>query len=122
MVFRYADDTVVIAETEIELQQLMDIVVQESEIKDLYLYCTKSFTMVFFNSPIIPACNITVHGKRHDKVNRFIYLSNLFTSDGRCEQDVQRGIGIAKSTFITMEKVLKSIYIDRQLRIRVLLF
>ena len=30
---RYADDTVVIAETETELQQLMDIVVQESEIK-----------------------------------------------------------------------------------------
>ena len=37
---RFADDTVVNAETETELQQLMDIVVQESEIKGLYLNCT----------------------------------------------------------------------------------
>ena len=43
---RYADDTVIIAETEEELQ-LIDIVVQESENKRLYLNGSKSFTMVF---------------------------------------------------------------------------
>ena len=34
---RYADDTVIIAETEEELQRLIDIVVRESENKGLYL-------------------------------------------------------------------------------------
>ena len=44
---RYADDTVIIAETEEELQQLIDIVVRESENKGLDLNRPKSFTMVF---------------------------------------------------------------------------
>ena len=44
---RCADDTVIIAETEEELQQLIDIVVLESENKGLYLNGSKSFTMVF---------------------------------------------------------------------------
>ena len=44
---RYADDTVIIAETEEELQQLIDIVVRESENNGLYLNGSKSFTMVF---------------------------------------------------------------------------
>ena len=46
---RYADDTVIIAETEEELQQLIDIVVRESENKGLYLNGSKSFTMVSQN-------------------------------------------------------------------------
>ena len=40
---RYADDTVILAETEHELQHLMDIVVQESEQKGLFLNIYKSY-------------------------------------------------------------------------------
>ena len=47
-----------------------------------------------------------------------IYLGSLFTSDGRGEQDVRRRIGIAKLTFISMEKVLKDRNIYLQLKIR----
>ena len=50
---RYADDTVILAETEHELQHLMDIVVQESEQKELCLNIAKSYTMMFSNSSII---------------------------------------------------------------------
>ena len=60
---RYADDTVVLAETEHELQHdLMDIVVQESEQKGLFLNIAKSYTMMFSKSSSIPACQIKVHG------------------------------------------------------------
>ena len=41
---RYADDTVILAETEPELQHLMDIVVQESEQKGVFLNIAKSYT------------------------------------------------------------------------------
>ena len=61
---------VIIADT--YLHQLMYIVVQENELKGLYLNCTMSFTMVFSKSTTIPAYNITVHGKRIDQVNTFI--------------------------------------------------
>ena len=50
---RYADDTVIIADTEEELQQLIDIVVRESENKGLYLNGSNSFTMVFSKSTVI---------------------------------------------------------------------
>ena len=38
---RYADETVILAETEHELHHLMDIVVQESELKGLFLNIAK---------------------------------------------------------------------------------
>ena len=52
--------------------------------------------------------NITIHGTSLEQVNSFIYLGSMFTSDGRCVQDVRRRIGIAKSAFTSLEKVLKS--------------
>ena len=42
--FRYADDTVILAESE-ELQHLINVVVTESERKELYLNSARSFTM-----------------------------------------------------------------------------
>ena len=105
---RYGDDTVIITETEEELQQLNDIVVRESENKGLYLNGSKSFTMVFSNSTGIHSCNITIHGTSLEQVNSYIYLGSKFTSDGRYVPDVQRRIGIAKSAFTSLEKILKS--------------
>ena len=55
-----------------------------------------------------------------EQVNSCIYLGSMFTSDGRCVQDIRRRIGIAKSAFTSLEKVLKSRDIKLQLRIRVL--
>ena len=60
---RYVDDTVILAETEHKLQHMMDIVVQESEQKGLFLNIAKSYTMVFSKSSSIPTCQIKVHGK-----------------------------------------------------------
>ena len=58
----YANDTVIIAESKDQLQQLMDTVVEESEAKGLFLNSSKSFTMVFTESEVRHTCKITVHG------------------------------------------------------------
>ena len=63
---RYADDT------EHELHHLMDIVVQESELKGLFLNIAKSYTMVFNKSSSIPTCQIKLHGKPMEQVNSFV--------------------------------------------------
>ena len=52
------------------------------------------------------------------KINSFIYQGSMFTSAGRCVQYVRRRIGMAKSAFPSLEKVMKSR--DIKLRIRVL--
>ena len=54
---RYADDTVIIAESEEQLQRLNNIVVTKSEEKGLYLNCAKSFAMVYMvYTPSILVC------------------------------------------------------------------
>ena len=39
-------------------------------------------------------------------MNSFVYLGSVFTSDGRCEKEVKRRIGIAKTAFTSLKKVL----------------
>ena len=94
--------------------------VRESENKGLYLNGSKSFTMVFSKSTVTPTSNFAIHSTSLEQVNSFIYLGSMFTSDGRCVQDDRRIIGIDKSAFTSLEKVLKSRDIKLQLTIRVL--
>ena len=117
---RHADDTVIIAEYKNQLQQLMDAVVEESEAIGLYLNSAKSFTMMLSKSEVRHTCKITVHGSTLEQVDRFVYLGSLYTSDGRCEQDVRQRIAIVKSAFTSLEKVLKNGNINIQLRCRFL--
>ncbi len=117
---RYADDTVILAESQLQLQSLINVVVEESEMKGLKLNISKSFTMVFSKSQIIPGCKIDVHGKSLEQVKSFIYLGAMFTSDGKCDKEIRRRIGIAKSAFKAMENVLTSRTISLKVRLRVL--
>ena len=47
-----ADDTLSIAESKNQLQQLMNTVVEESKAKGLFLNSARSFTMVFSKSEV----------------------------------------------------------------------
>ena len=78
---------------------------EESEAKGMFRNSAESFNMVFWKSE---ECKITVHGNTLEQVDRFVYLGSLFTSDGRCEQNVRLRIAIAKSAFTSLEKVLKN--------------
>ena len=69
---RYADNTVIIAESEEQLQRLINVMVTKSEEKDLYLNSAKSFSMVFSKASQIPTCNINVHGKILEQVHSFV--------------------------------------------------
>ena len=85
------------------MQQLINTVVTESELKGLYLKSTKSFTVVFSKAKVNPACGVSVHGNVLGQVQSFVYLGSLFTSDARSDKEIRRRIGIAKSTFTSMK-------------------
>ena len=76
---RYADDTMIIAESEEQFQRLINVVVTKSEEKGLYLNSAKSFTMVFSKASQIPTCNISIHGKILEQVHSLVYLGSQFT-------------------------------------------
>ena len=117
---RYADDMVIVAESEEQRQCLINVVVAKSEGKGLHLNSTRCFTMVFSKSITTHTCHIDVHGNILKQVQSFIYLGSLISSDARCEKEIRRRIGIAKSSFTSMNKVLSSRNIDMAVRIRVL--
>ena len=109
---RYADDTVIIAQSEEQLPRLINVVVTKSEEKGLYLNSAKSFAMVFSKASQIPTCNINVHGKILEQVHSFVYFGSQFTSDARCEMEIRRRIGITKSVFTSMSKDIKGYTYD----------
>ena len=76
--------------------------------------------MVFSKSISTPTCHIDVHGNILEQVQSFIYLGSLCFLDARCEKEIRRRIGIAKSSFTSMNKVFTSRNIDMAVRIRVL--
>lgn len=117
---RYADDTTLLADSQQKLQDMLNRVVAESELKGLEINKKKSFTMVFSKKEINPGCNITVNGEMLIQVQSFSYLGSMVSADGRSDTEIKRRIGIAKTTYKKLEKVLNSKCITLDTRMRLL--
>ena len=118
---RYADDTVLVAEKEEDLQKLLDVVVKESEKKGLDLNIKKNpVTMVITKKATIPGCNIQINDRALKQVEQFKYLGTLITQDGRCETEVKARIAQAKSAFVKMKSLLTNKSIGLEIRKKIL--
>ena len=70
-----------------------------------YLNSAKSFTMVFSNSSKL----ISLHASTYtEQLLSLVCSGSIITSDARCEKEIRRQLGIGKSTFTSMKKVLSS--------------
>ena len=86
---RYADDIVLIAKTEADIQHLLDIVVCESEDQGLSLHAKKTVSMVISGKEVIPTCKIKIHNEKVKQVDKLCYLGSYITSNGRSEYDIK---------------------------------
>ena len=68
---RYADDTVLIASNQEDLQRMINVVTRES----------------------------TNMGLSIKQVTRFNYLGFTITSDGRCDEEIKKRIALSKQAF-----------------------
>ena len=107
---RYADDTVLIADSQEKLQKLLTKLSKVSEEKGLSINLSKTKILVASKKDDPPKCNITLNRNettsKIKQVNEFEYLGSLITSDGRSEKEIKRRIGIAKSSFNNMKNIL----------------
>ncbi|GFO08467.1 endonuclease-reverse transcriptase [Plakobranchus ocellatus] len=117
---RYADDTVLIAENEKDLQQLLDIVKEESEKKGLELNRKKTEVMVVSRKQELPIINIYIKGTRLKQKDQFKYLGSWISSDGRNNSEVASRIAQAKTNFQKMKTVLTNKNISIRTRRRAL--
>ncbi|GFN73881.1 retrovirus-related pol polyprotein line-1 [Plakobranchus ocellatus] len=93
---RYADDTVLMAESGEQLQKLLDTVVLESERLGLSLNVKKTECMVISKKSSNPKCNLVRKGEHIKQVSKFKYLGYLIPSDGRCTSEIIK-IAMAKN-------------------------
>jgi len=117
---RYADDTVLIAESEEKLQEILDKVVEASEKKGLTINCRKTECMVISKQKVAKQCKIRIGDILIKQVQKFNYLGSMITEDGKYDQEIRRRIGMAKAAFEKLGKIMKNNKISMSTKIRML--
>ena len=75
--------------------------------------------MVISRKKPAPKISISVEGKPIQQVDRMVYLGYVVTEDGKCDTEIERRIGIARTAFESMAKTLTSRNISNELRSRI---
>ena len=74
---------------------------------------------IFLRKKPVPNISINVEGKSIQQVDRMVYLGYMATEDGKCDKEIKRRIGIARTAFESMAKILTSRNISIELRSRI---
>ena len=99
---RYADDTILIAESE-ELKSLLMKVKEESEKVGLKLHTQK--TKIMASSPIT---SWQIDGETMKTVTDFIFLGSKITADGDCNHEVKRCLLLGRKVMTNLDSYLKA--------------
>ena len=115
---RYADDTVLIAEDEASLQDLVTAVKDESEKCGLLMNIKKTKVMLLTKNIKEKKVSIHIDHKEVEQVQSFTYLGQLITDDGKSEGKIRRRIGLARNAFSKRCKLLTNKNISLKIRRR----
>ena len=100
---RYADDTILMAESEEELKSLLMKVKEESEKVGLKLNIQK--TKIMASGPITSS---QIDGETMETVTDFIFLGSKITADGDCNHEIKRHLLLGRKAMTNLDNVLKS--------------
>ena len=100
---KYADDIILIAESEEELKSLLMKVKEESEKVGLKLNIQKTKIMA---SSLITSWNID--GETMETVTDFIFLGSKITADGDCSHETKRHLLLGRKAMTNLDSILKS--------------
>ena len=100
---RYADDTMLMAESEEELKSLLMKVKEEREKVGLKLNIQKMKIMA--SSPIT---SWKIDGETMKTVTDFIFWCSKITADGDCSHEIKRHFLIERKVMINPDSILKS--------------
>ena len=115
---RYADDTVLVADSAEKLQALVSEVNRASEEKGLKINREKTECMVVSKRSEAPDCPLQIEQEPVGKVEQFQYLGSMVTADARCNVEIKRRIGIAKTAFRKMGHLLTNSHLRLNTRKR----
>ena len=100
---RYADDTILMAESEEELKSILMKEKEESEKTGLKLSIQ--------NMKIMAYCLISpwqIDGETMETVTDFIFLGSKITADGDCSHEIKRRLLLGKKVMTNIDSIFKS--------------
>ena len=100
---RYADDTILMAESEEELKNLLMKVKVESEKVGLTLNIQK--TKIMASGPIT---SWEIDGETVGTVAQFIFLVSKITADGDCSHEIKRRLLLGRKVMTNLDSIFKS--------------
>ena len=100
---RYADDTTLMAESEVDLKSLLMKVKEESEKVGLKLNIQK--TKIMASGPIT---SWGIDGERVETVSDFIFGGSKITADGNCSHEMKRHLLLERKVRTNLDSILKS--------------
>ena len=100
---RYADDTILMAESEEGLKSLLTKVKEESEKTGLKLNIQKTKIMV--SGPIT---SWEIDGETVEAVSDFIFLGSKSTADGDCSHEIKRRLLLGRKVMTNLDSILKA--------------
>ena len=99
---RYADDTILMAESE-KLKSLLMKVKEESEKVGLKLNVQK--TKIMASGPIT---SWQIDGETMETVTHFIFLGSKITADGDCSHEIKKCLLLGRKVMTNLDSILKS--------------
>ena len=103
---RYADDAVILAENEENLQKMMESLNNKCKEYGMAINAKKTMVMVI-GAKAETKCNITIDGLALEQVKRYKYLGSWITEDVRCDTEVTTRIAMAKTAFWQNKEIMR---------------
>ena len=112
------------AESEQELQDLVDEVYHKSNQYGLDMNIQKTKTMIIGKILDKPAIKIQINGRLLEHVKSYVYLGQTITEDGKCDTEIRKRIGdwyenTDVKSFTNMNSILTSKQITNKLKMRI---
>ena len=105
---RYADDIILLATSEAELQELVNRLDRVSHKYSLLIKVDKAKVMV--SDAIV--CRILIQKKLLEQVDTFLYLGSLITEDGECTTEFRTRLNRGQAIEASLQKIWKSQHTD----------
>ena len=102
-ILRYADDTIIMAESEEELKSLLMKVKEEGEKVGLKLNIWE--TKIMASGPIT---SWQIDGETMETVTNFIFWGSKITADGDCSHEIERRLLFGRKAMTNLDSILKS--------------
>ena len=100
---RYADDTILMAESEEDLKSILMRVKEESEKAGLKVNIQK--TKIMASSPFT---SWQRDGERMETVSDFVFLGSKITVAGDCSHEIKRHLFLSRKAMTNLDRIFKS--------------